>query len=388
MSRKPNLVDDSVLDALKNQVKARTNLECNSSADMQLLQQEIRKTMNQYLSLQTLNRLFGIIRNDFHPSLHTLNVLSQYLQFNSFHEFALLNEIPKHVEKQVSFETKFIFSVFSSVDPGQDDAQAWRTVIRNILHIINDDYLMAAGMYSAMASLPFGRKYFFEQHINMDGLAKNYGDGLHYYLLYAQNRRDQFFAYNLLCLRYFLTADQELLNRYRTLINGFSREEIRTFPAAHSGHFLATMILSQSAEVNLPGKNLAAPDISWYYDEMLLQGNTNDVHVAWYMVTEALVLVGEFDKAWQKLNYHLQPDVLTNRDDEDLLTQIKILRLISGFYSGNIRLHQARQIFAELNAKPLNTIVQNYFSLLLLTLKKIYLQEQLTGKKTVMSFNN
>jgi hypothetical protein len=136
--------------------------------------------------------------------------------------------------------------------------------------------------------------------------------------------------------------------------------------------------------VQLPGKNLAAPDISWYYDEMLLQGNTNDVHLAWYMVIEALVLTGEFDKAWQKVNNYLPPEVLANSDDDDFLTQVKILRLISGFYSGNIRLHQARQIFAELNAKPLNTIVQNYFSILLLTLKKNLFARTIDRKETDM----
>ena len=108
MPRKPNQVNDSVLEVLKSQLKARTNLECNSFADMQLLQQEIRRTMNEYLSLQTLNRLFGIIRNDFHPSQHTLNVLAQYLQYNTFHEFARLNDTPQLGKKQVSFESKFI----------------------------------------------------------------------------------------------------------------------------------------------------------------------------------------------------------------------------------------------------------------------------------------
>src|SRR5688572_17012218 len=135
MARKRNQVNACILEALKDQVKLRSNLECNSFADMQQLQQEIRKTMDEYLSLQTLNRLFGIIRNDFSPSLNTLNIIAQYLQYNSFREFVELNDKPGLLKKLASFESKFIFSVFSSVDPDKEDDHILQTVIRNILNI-------------------------------------------------------------------------------------------------------------------------------------------------------------------------------------------------------------------------------------------------------------
>jgi hypothetical protein len=380
MARKRNQVNACILEALKDQVKLRSNLECNSFADMQQLQQEIRKTMNEYLSLQTLNRLFGIIRNDFSPSLNTLNILAQYLQYNSFQEFVELNDKPGLLKRLASFESKFIFSVFSSVDPDKGDSQVLQTVIRNILNITNEDPQIASGLYPAMASIPFGRRYFLERYVNMDSLAKHYGDGLSYYLLYAKSREEQFFAYNLHCLRYFLTADHELFVRYFAHINSFPKDEISTYKPDHIGHYLASLILNQS----VTGKQtdqLFATTLSDNID-IRLSGNKPSAYQAWYRVTEALVLTGEFEKAWEKLNDQLLSAPGDNCIDTDFQTQVNLLHLVSGFYSGNIPLIKARQIFSELNAKPLHTTVQDYCTILLLLLKKSLFPKAVGHKET------
>lgn len=380
MARKRNQVNASILEALKDQVKLRSNLECNSFADMQQLQQEIRKTMDEYLSLQTLNRLFGIIRNDFSPSLNTLNILAQYLQYNSFREFVELNDKPGLLKKLASFESKFIFSVFSSVDPDNSDDQVLQTVIRNILNITNEDPQIASGLYPAMASIPFGRRFFLERYVNMDSLAKHYGDGLSYYLLYAKSREEQFFAYNLHCLRYFLTDDHELFVRYFTHIYSFTKEEISTYQPDHIGNYLASLILNQSV-TGKPSNQLFATGMADDID-IPTAGNMPLVYQAWYRVTEALVVTCEFERAWEILNDRLLPSTASHCFDADFQTQVNLFRLISGFYSGHIPLIKARQIFSELNTKPLHTTVQDYCTLLLLLLKKSLFQKAIAHKET------
>jgi len=378
MARKRNQVNACILEALKDQVKLRSNLECNSFADMQQLQQEIRKTMNEYLSLQTLNRLFGIIRNDFSPSLNTLNIIAQYLQYNSFREFVELNDKPGLLKKLATFESKFIFSVFSSLDPDKDDGQVLQTVIRNILNITNEDPQIASGLYPAMASIPFGRRYFLERYVNMDSLAKHYGDGLSYYLLYAKSREEQFFAYNLHCLRYFLTAEHELFIRYFAHISGFPKEEISTYQPDRIGHYLASIILDQSVSGKQPAQLFATTDNIG----IPRSGNKPLVYQGWYRVIEALVLTGEFERAWEKLNDPILSLSGNNCVDVDFQTQVNLLRLISGFYSGNIPLIKARQIFAELNTRPLHTTVHDYCTMLLLLLKKSLFPKAVGHKET------
>jgi hypothetical protein len=79
MSRKPTSVNNKSLQLLKGFVQNKSHLSCTCFAEIQQLQSEIKKNVNEYISVQTLNRFFGLIKNDFKPSITTLNILGRYV---------------------------------------------------------------------------------------------------------------------------------------------------------------------------------------------------------------------------------------------------------------------------------------------------------------------
>ena len=381
MPRKPTAINEQALEALKTQLRIRLKLDCSSFADMQQLQSEIKNTMGEYLSLQTLNRLFGIIKTHFNPSYNTLNVLSQFLGYQSIAEFERLNDGNTIEMRPASFESKFLLSIFSTVQAGPDSLEALQQVVRNILVMMRNNPDLAGEIYPAMASIPFGRKYFFEQFINMDALDRHYGDGLKYYLLHAGNREQQFFAYNMYCLRYFLTAETELFRKYCDQVNAFGTDEITGFDARAIGGYLATRILQKYMNGN------AGQQEGHVADSIPLPGNNPSAYQARYRVAEALVLCGEFEKAWDWLNTHLHSFSFITRGEDDFITQVCILRLISGFYSGSMTVIKARQSFSELQSRQTCVSSQDYHAILLLLIKKNLFPKAVVQKEVDLKIN-
>src|SRR5260221_9590942 len=245
MPRKQTSVSLPALEMLRQYIRIRSNLDCSQFSHMQQLQRDIKRDTHEYLSLQTLNRFFGIIKNSFNPSADTLNILAKYLQYRSFNEFQLLNAgIPmeKHYPGEIS---RIIVSLFSRMNPDENNEQGLNQVIRNISEILKEDSYLSADLYVAMASCPFCRKYFFEQFVNIDALNKEYGNGLQYYLVHAGNRNDVFFAHSLYCYRYFLTNDPVLFQQHFQIVQEFTPSEIMSFPPSFIGRYYAALIFDQ-----------------------------------------------------------------------------------------------------------------------------------------------
>lgn len=368
MARKRNAVNENTLELLKHFVKAKSNLDCSSFAQIHKLQQDIQHSTGTYLSLQTLNRLFGIIRTGFNPSVHTLNTLAAYVDYKSFQEFEILNieKLPEDV--QISFASKFILSVFSSITP-EDNMQAGvLPVMRNVVKLIAEDRQLASEVYYGMAPPAFGRKYFFEQFINMDGLDHAYGNGLQYYLLNAESREQKFFAYTLYCYRYFLTGRHALFREYFNLLHEFRQSEIMAFQPMLIDRYYAVLVFNQS--IRKTDMDDDATLTSDMMDFDMLSSHARSFYSAGYLVGEALLLTGEFDKAWQILNKGeklIAPDGLLQ---EDRTTYIDILRLSCGFYSANISVKRTQTLLDEIQGRKLPALSGDYLSLLLLFLKR------------------
>jgi len=360
MSRKKTEIDKNILETLKYQIKIKSGLECNTFNQISWLQQDIKKSVNENLSLQTLNRLFFLIKTSFNPSLNTLNVLSQYLRYSSFAEFSHLNSNRNNDKKHSSFELRFILALFSNINPNAESDLILQKVIKNTFKISKQDEKTFDGLYPSMAATPFGRKFFFEQYINMDGLDKEYGDGLKYYMLYADTKEQMLFATNLLCYRYFLTSDISSFSNYFKLINNYRVNDVMTFSPLLKGQYHATMIFAQYF-----GLRLDAGEIN------LNNVQTQSSFYERYFLAEALVLTNEFEHAWSLLNSGSTPSYsLYPSDDEELATQHDILWLISGFYSKRINFYRAMQIYSQVKDKPMKFLSEKLYTLFLLFLKR------------------
>ena len=91
MSRTPNIVNPDSIERLKLHIKEKSGISGNSFREIQQLICYIKKDTEEYLSVQTLNRFYGLITSNFSPSLSTLNILSLFLNYCSFEEFEKLS---------------------------------------------------------------------------------------------------------------------------------------------------------------------------------------------------------------------------------------------------------------------------------------------------------
>jgi hypothetical protein len=369
MSRKRTAVNEHALLLLKHLVKARLNLDCSTFSHIQQLQEDIKQTTGEYLSLQTLNRFFGIIQNDFNPSINTLNTFSKYVDYQSFFEFEQFNPLESLVKEQSSALSRFIVSIFSSISPEASLEPGILVVARNTVKIMKEDRRLASQVYYAMAPHPTGRKYFFEQFINIDALDKEYGDGLRYYLLHAETREQKFFAYNIYCYRYFLTGNIPLFQKYFTLLGTFGQSEILTFHPLFIDRYYATCVFNQVIRKAENGQSNGLTDTMADLD--MLSSHAKSFCYAGYLVGEALLLAGEYGRAWDILNSdEIKPASLPACLQEEFITRLDIFKLLSGLLSNHIRVKKALSLYAELSAKPLPVLSQDYLSFFLLLLKR------------------
>lgn len=365
MPRKKTEINKNILEALKYQIKIKSGLECNSFSQITWLQHNIKKSGNENLSLQTLNRLFLIIKNEFNPSLNTLNVLSQYLKYSSFTEFAQLNANWDNSIKNPTFELRMLDAIFSKIDPNAGSEVILKELIKNTFKFLKEDGNAFSDIYQAMATSPFGRKYFFEQNINMDGLDKAFGEGLKYYMLYAGNKEQMLFATNLTCYRHFLTSNAELFSETFKATKTYSEDEVINFSPLVIGQYYATKVFAQFLE----------KDRDFFEINTDVLQNQSRFYER-YFVAEALVLANKFEQAWYLLNLNsTQSYTLFPSGDEELVTQFNILWLMSGFYSKNISVTRATQVFSKFKERPLKILYEDLYTLLLLFLKKDLFQK-------------
>lgn len=66
-------------------VREKVGLDMTRSADFDVLSQAIKDTTHEKLGINTLKRLFGFKTNKVTPRLSTLDIIAQYLGYNSYH---------------------------------------------------------------------------------------------------------------------------------------------------------------------------------------------------------------------------------------------------------------------------------------------------------------
>ncbi len=177
MSRRPTNFNENAVQHLRRLLKSKSKLSCNTFSDVQILHDEIIRKTNLPLSIQTLNRFFGLVSNKFRPSLQTLDILSRYLEYDSFRNFQLLNENETVLKVDKNhFISDFFVSLFSDLSLANEDNI--EHLVKNILTWMKKNPQLTTQIYSTVATTDFGRKHFFEAFINMDALNDGFGKGL------------------------------------------------------------------------------------------------------------------------------------------------------------------------------------------------------------------
>lgn len=377
MPRKPTVVNNDMIKLLQQFIRNKTHLPCNGFADMQQLQLLVNKEVNEYISTQTFNRFFGLIHNDFKPAASTLDILSRFVNYQSFAEFELLNAELLDSNGEQSGQAELIMSLLSDVKPSGLNEDGLLCILKNLVEMMEKSPGLAKEVYPFLAGTEFGQKYFFEHLVNIDALNTHYGEGLNFYLLHAKSREQQFFAYNMLCFRYFLSSNRLLFTNYFNKIVEYKRSELKTFHPLLVARYYATIIFNNAL-------NNEPVDIA---DEVLSQiralkkagEQCEFLPTVEYVFARALILTGTHDVALEILRQdstciqHTIPSVA----HEGFINQYRLLQLYAGYHTGQLSEQKALRQIQLIEEEPFYFLSQDFFTLLLLKLRRQFLPEAL-----------
>jgi hypothetical protein len=362
MSRKPTIANENSIKLLKEFIRKKSNLGCTSFNEIQQLQFKIKKDTNEYISNQTLNRFFGLIKNNFKPAAATLNVLAKYVQYNSFKDFELLNTQEQSQSKSLK-SCKLVLSLFSDVHASNKTEEGILDIFKNMCTLIEKNPDMIPDVYPFMARSDIGREYFFKQLINIDALNSHYGDGLNYFLLNTNNREDHLFAYTLLCFRYFLTNQPFWFDHYFEKINQYKLDEIRSFHPFLLGRYYATCVFKNVIDnkpININPETLES------FNRI---DRTKFPYAAFpkaeYIFGLSLLLAQEYSLSWEVLQ--MGSRYLKNIPiymDKSFVTQYELLQLYAGYCSTQISKKRATEQLKGIQEKSFYLLSTELFSIL------------------------
>lgn len=370
MSRKPTPTIIGAIPQLRHLVIQKAGFPCSNFSEIHELQERIKEVTDETLSFQTLNRFFGLIKNDFKPSAATLNILSQFVGYESYHEFEVFAENDQHTESSSGMKLSELMKLlFNEVYPEAGNDPGFLQLGNNVSKLLSKQPSLASEIYPVMASISFGRKYFFERFINLDALNSHFGEGLLYYLLHAKKGDQAYIGYFLLAKKALLTYRHESFDRYYQKLVNTSADDTEGFEEA-----FAACCYAASLYRDIIDGRLAKPIGEILADLQEIQRKVHQAEgfpAAEYLAGEALILAKEYYKAWEVLRSASEAlDKLSANIPSGYKTQYLLMCLFAGYYSGMLPEKHVQKKIQLIKPQCLYPLSTKYFSLFILRLQK------------------
>ncbi len=235
-----------------------------SSRDCIELSDEIFQRTRVQLNPNTLRRFFGLVKADYPPSYSTLTILSKYCGFQSPDEIKTITKEDREADDKNEGILNFLSSLFRNVYVKDAEDHTFLSVVVNTINFLNRNPALADKFQIQIAKTKNGQEFYFEKFVNIDKLNGYYGNGLRYYYSENTSTRAQVFAHSLLVFRYWLTGNQEMLERH---FNILSKENLNaSVPPFIYGRYYAALIYH--ANINSTCAENAILDAYNYYSSI------------------------------------------------------------------------------------------------------------------------
>jgi hypothetical protein len=330
MPRLPNAISCLDINEIKDLVRAKSGLLCSSFSDIGQLRAMIEKDTGEYLSIQTLNRFFGLIKSDFHASKGTLNVLARFANYDSFDEFIKAYKRPLKTTVFTDQMANTLGSIFKGISPAAGNEIDLCHVCLNVFRLINDDNCTGDAVYAQLAKTGLGRKYLYENLLYLDKLNGHYVPALKYYDLHARKKEEFALANSICCLRYFLNADQEKFELHFKKIQDIPLHEIVTFSTVIIARIGAAYMFKQFVDSGSGPVNEKTKAVI----KFVTDNNTHRFEdgLSCCILAEALLLAGAYNDA---LDFLYNPKIrfytwFGDTEEAALKNQYRLLKLYAG----------------------------------------------------------
>jgi len=198
-THKKTIKTNYYIELLREEIEKKFSKRISVSTTIEL-SDEIEKTTCKKISPTTLQRFFEIIANKSQPSKWTLNILSEYVGYNSWNDLQTKNkeELPiSNHEKLITDEfgiTLFKLclknhhfeTVLEYLDLLPNENLNWNTqlnIANSLGSVLRKDKKARAVLLPQLAKTKVGRTYFYESFVDIDYVNQYYQDAISSYYL-------------------------------------------------------------------------------------------------------------------------------------------------------------------------------------------------------------
>ena len=217
MARKPNILSQSDLSRLKQEVVRRAGFTLLNPVDCERLSDAIIRRTKNYLSPSTLKRFWGFHTSGFNPSYQTLDILAVYCGYDGWTSFVSPKVQKLHVTDEELYFFKSIFNIKDYYNI-QDHDETMQLVSRRIAERLRADPKAFEEILPELAKNTLAQIFYFEHFPDYDNLVSFQYKGYIEYLKNKVSPDAQIFGNCLLFFRAFLLNDSDLMRKYFNIL--------------------------------------------------------------------------------------------------------------------------------------------------------------------------
>ncbi|MES2649753.1 MAG: hypothetical protein V4717_22940 [Bacteroidota bacterium] len=371
------------LTALKKEVEKKLNRQILSSSDCLRLSNEICRVTSATISVNTLRRIYNLMKSKYQPSLFTLDLLAKYCGYSCYSHFT--NQPPdsnlsdKPVSDLENWYLNMLLFPFISQEIKETSCISYLAHVHDLLNNLDDYPNVIERFHGTIAKIDKGQKVYFEKYLNTDGLNSYFGKGLQCYLADNHSPESQLFGHAALCMKSWLTMDYSALKYHYAQIEQHLPLQAKADINLQARIFAAKLYL-QNATTD--GTGQLCREIATYYNKIKQTVYINQPVPSFeYILSEALILVGEYDQSLQYIEEAIKKEK-TNfnllHNEPEQLESLHLFKAIVLAQNGN--LHQANNILSGICINKFS-FLSKQFNLILYLLLNYYLNNSPVYKK-------
>jgi tetratricopeptide (TPR) repeat protein len=326
---------------LKREVEKVFERKILSASDCQSLSADIYEQTENRLSVNTLRRLFNLMKCKYQPSIFTLDLLSRYCGFSSYSDFITpAIEKSDKLDDLHDLESRFLellIVMFKDMEIRGMSDNAYQKLIHELVKDMSRWPKVIDKFQLAIAQTANGQKIYFEQFINIDELNGFYGKGLRYYVAQIPFVEGKILGHSLLCLNGWLTMNAESLHSHFYAMTRYYESNSTLEPALQARVFAAQLFKATIDNTQTESLLIEARN---YYDSNSSQPNSYISFPTFeYVLAEALILINMYEEAMFYIDEAIR-GINKSRSAtkySQLLPSIYLFKAIALFNLGNIK---------------------------------------------------
>ena len=286
------------VELLKKEVENVFGRKILSSSDCQYLANDIHQQTDFKISVNTLRRLFNLMKSKYMPSLFTLDLLSKYCNYSSYSDFISPKADAKNSpdsDLELRFLNLLIFLFKDMHNQGVNEATYTR-FIHEVITTLAPWPGVVDRFQREIAKTQNGQNIYYEHFINIDELNKVYGKGLQYYLREKRTDEAQLFGHSLLCLNSWLTMNNDGVKRHGSQVASYITTKETTIDAIIQARVFATRLYAADID-NEPVNVILMQARKYHAQHNFLKHQRQNYQSFEYIMAEALILIKEYSEA-------------------------------------------------------------------------------------------